>query len=160
MKKALALLLAAVLVCSMGTNAFAAEITDNSEIQTGFSEIVYDLDTSYCIEIPEQIDITAGAYTFTASYINLSETEQVVVRMSGVDEYSGISLQNSNGDTLDFTVRYDGATIVPGYIVAIFTDSVSATGAMQLIPDTYGTAHRAGQYSGVFEFTVSVENRT
>lgn len=159
MKKALTLILAAVLVCSMGTTAFAAEITNESEMQTGYSEIVYNLDTGYCIEIPEQIDASVGAYTFTASYINLSETEQVVVRMSGVDEYSCMSLQNANGDTLDFTVRYDGATIVPGYVVAVFTDSVTASGAMQLIPDTYGTAHRAGQYSGVFEFTVSVETR-
>lgn len=79
--------------------------------------------------------------------------------MSDVNEYSCMSLYNANGDALDFTVRYDGATIVPGYVVAVFTDSVTASGAMQLIPDTYGTAHRAGQYSGIFEFTVSVENR-
>lgn len=159
MKKVLAFMLAAVLACSMGTTAFAAAITNESEMQTGYSEIVYNLDTGYCIEIPEQIDASVGAYTFTASYINLSETEQVVVRMSGVDEYSCMSLQNSNGDTLDFTVRYDGAVIAPGYVVAIFTDSVTATGAMQFSPDTYGTAHRTGQYSGVFEFTVSVESR-
>lgn len=159
MKKLLALILAAIMVCSMGTTAFAAEITNESEMQTGYSEIVYNLDTSYCIEIPEQIDATVGAYTFTAAYVNLSETEQVVVRMSGVNEYSCMSLQNANGDTLDFTVMYDNATIVPGYVVAIFTDSVTATGAMRITPDTYGTAHRVGQYSGVFEFTVSVETR-
>lgn len=159
MKKLLALILAAIMVCSMGTTAFAAEITNESEMQTGFSEIVYNLETGYCIEIPEQIDASAGAYTFTAAYVNLSETEQVVVRMSGIDEYSRMSLQNANGDTLDFTVRYDYAVIAPGYIVAVFTDSVTATGAMQITPDTYGTAHRVGQYSGVFEFTVSVEAR-
>ena len=159
MKKLLALIFAAIMVCSVGTTAFAAEITDESEMQTGYSEIVYNLDTSYCIEIPEKIDATAGAYTFTAAYVNLSESERVVVRMSGVDEYSCLSLQNNNGDTLDFIVRYDGAAIVPGYVVAVFTDSVVASGAMQLTPDIYGTAHRAGQYSGVFEFTVSVEAR-
>lgn len=159
MKKLLALIFAAIMVCSVGTTAFAAEITDESEMQTGYSEIVYNLDTSYCIEIPEKIDATAGAYTFTAAYVNLSETEQVVVRMSGIDEYSRMSLQNANGDTLDFTVWYDNAVIVPGYIVAVFTDSATANGTMQIIPDTYGTAHRVGQYSGMFEFTVSVETR-
>lgn len=159
MRKMIALLLAVLMVSSFTTSAFASEVTDESDMQSAYSEIVYDLSTSYCIYIPEQIDATVGSYTFTASYLNLDETEQVVVRMSGVDDLSHINLYNDAEDALSFNVIYDYGGIAPNYIVAIFTDSVTADGTMQLIPDTYGTVHQPGRYSGGFEFTVSVESR-
>ena len=86
MKRMIALLLCMALVCSLATTAFAAEITEGAEMQSTQSQIVYDLGTKYCIYIPEQIDASTGSYTFEASYLAVSETEQVVVRMSGVDD--------------------------------------------------------------------------
>ena len=160
MKRFIAIVLSLALTCVMGTTAFAAEITDNSEMNAAQSEIVYNLDTSYCIMIPEQIDTSTGSYTFEAGYINVSEAEQVTVRMSGVNEVSCLSLHNENGDELKCGVTYDGCVIAPNYVVAEFTDSVTADGALQINPQIYGTAHRTGAYSGIFEFTVSVEPRT
>ncbi len=160
MKKFISLALSLVLVCSLGTTAFAAEITNDTEQQSAQSELVYNLDTSYCIMIPEQIDASTGAYTFEAGYINVSEAEQVTVRMSGVDEVSCLSLYNENGDELRCGVSYNNSTITHNYVVAEFTDSVMANGALQINPQLYGTAHRTGAYSGIFEFTVSVEPRT
>lgn len=159
MKKFISLALALIMTCTLGTTAFAAEITNDTEQQSAQSEIVYNLDTSYCIMIPEQIDLTLGSYTFEAGYINLSETEQVAVRMSGVDEVSFLSLHNEKGDELKCGVSYDGSSIAHNYVVAVFTDSVTANGALQINPQVYGTANRTGQYSGTFEFTVSVEDR-
>lgn len=54
---------------------------------------------------------------------------------------------------------YDGAVIAPNYIVAVFTNSITANGTLEIIPELGLGAHRAGQYSGTFEFSVSVEAR-
>lgn len=159
MKRFIAIFLSLALTCVMGTTAFAAEITEDSEMNVAQSEIVYTLDTSYCIMIPEQIDTSTGSYTFEAGYINVSEAEQVSVRMSGVDEVSCLTLFNNNNDELKCEVTYDGCVIAPNYVVAEFTDSVTANGALGIKPSMFGKAHRTGAYSGIFEFTVSVEPR-
>lgn len=159
MKKLLAFILSVVMVCSIATTAFATEITDESDIKTASGEIVYNLETGYCIEIPEQINALTGSYTFSAYYVNLSDDEQVVVRISGVDEVSHLVLTNDIGDSLTFNVMYDGAVIAPNYIVAVFTDSITANGTLEIIPELGLGAHRAGQYIGTFEFSVSVEAR-
>lgn len=159
MKKFIAMALSLALMCVMGTTAFAAEITDNSDMNTAQSELVYNLDTSYCIMIPEQIDASTGSYTFEAAYISVSEEEQVTVRMSGVDEVSCLTLFNNNNDELKCEVTYGNSVIAPIYIVAEFTDSVTANEALRIKPSLYGKAHKTGTYSGIFEFIVSVEPR-
>ena len=156
----IAILLCMVLVCSFATTAFATEITEDSEMQSTQSQIVYDLGTKYCIYIPEQIDASTGSYVFEASYLAVSETEQVVVRMSGVNDLGNITLQNGASEELTLDVVYDGAGLMPNGAVAIFTDSTTANAPMQLIYNNYGKVHRPGQYSTTVEFTVSVEQRT
>ena len=160
MKRMIALLLCMALVCSVATTAFAAEITEGSEMQGTQSQIVYDLGTKYCIYIPEEIDASTGAYTFEASYLAVSETEQIVVRMSGVDDLGNITLQNGESEELTLNVFYYDSSIMPNGVVAIFTDSTTANAPMQLIYNNYGVVHRPGQYSTTVEFTVSVEQRT
>ena len=159
MKRMIAILLCMVLVCSFATTAFATEITEDSEMQSTQSQIVYDLGTKYCIYIPEQIDASTGSYVFEASYLAVSETEQVVVRMSGVDDLGNITLENGASESLTLNVVYDGAGLMPNGAVAIFTDSTTANAPMQLIYNNYGKVHRPGQYSTTVEFTVSVEER-
>lgn len=159
MRKMISIILSLAMVFAMSTAAFAAEIYDDSENKTASSEIVYNLESGYCIEIPEQIDASTGSYTFSAFYVNLNETEQVVVRISGVNESSMLELFNDAGDSLPFGVFYDNAGIVPGYVVAVFTDSATANGVFEIKPDMGFTAHQAGEYRGTFEFTVSVEPR-
>jgi len=160
MKKLITIILSLTLMCTTGITGFAAEITEDSEVNAAQSEIVYNIDTGYCIMIPEQIDISAGSYIFEAGYINVSETEQVTVRMSDVDEVSCINLYSENGDALKCSVMYDNAVIAPNNVVAVFTDSVTSNGDLQINPQIYGNAHRAGTYSGIFEFTISVDPRT
>lgn len=70
-----------------------------------------------------------------------------------------LELFNDAGDSLPFGVFYDGDAIVPGYVVAVFTDSAKSNGAFEIRPDMGFTAHRAGEYRGTFEFTVSIEPR-
>ena len=112
MKRMIALLLCLALVCSFATTAFAAEITEDSETQSTMSQIVYNLVTKYCIYIPEQIDAGTGSYTFAASYLAVSETEQVVVRMSGVDDLGNITLENGASEKLTLNVVYDLVLII------------------------------------------------
>ncbi len=158
MKKFIEIVMTLVLVCSLGTTAFAAEITNDSDQNSAQTQIVYNLETSYCIWIPESIDASAGPYTFMASQMNLDDDEQVTITLPEIDEYSYIYLEGNNGDTLKCVVEYDNGVVAPQDVVAVFTDSLSADGQLVIRPST-GAAHRTGQYSGTFEFVVSVEER-
>ncbi len=158
MKKFVAIVMALALVCSLGTTAFAAEITQDSEQNSSQAEIVYNLETSYCVWIPETLEASAGPYTFMASQMNLDDDEQVTIRLSGIDEYSYIYLQGTNGDTLQCVVEYDHMLIGTWETVAEFTDSLTANGQLVIRPST-NSAHRTGYYSGTFEFVVSVDER-
>ena len=159
MKKFIAIVMTLALVCSLGATAFAAEIANTSEGDSAQSEIVYNLETSYCVWIPESIEVSAGPYTFMASQMNLGENEQVTVRMSDISEHSYIYLENGSGGILKCNVEYNYSAVAPNNIVAVFTDSLSADGQLRITPSN-GDAHRTGQYSGIYEFVVSVEERT
>lgn len=124
------------------------------------SKIISSLLQLWSIYIPEEIDASTGSYTFEASYLAVSETEQVVVRMSGVDDLGNITLENGASESLTLNVVYDGAGLMPNGAVAIFTDSTTANAPMQLIYNNYGKVHRPGKYSTTVEFTISVEERT
>lgn len=161
MRKLVAVIFSLALVLSMGTATFATEIYDGSETDTASVEIFYDLETGYCIKIPEQINLEEeSSYTFCASFLNLCETEQIVVRMSGISGGSQIVLTTDTEDLMIVDVRYDGAFIPTDGVVAVFTDSLESDGSLIFMTPMYESVHRVGRYSGTFEFTVSVEERT
>lgn len=70
MRKLVSLALVLAMVCTMSVTAFAEDtsISDQSQEQSATCEVVYDLEPSYCIFIPEVV--YAGRNT--ASPLNIS----------------------------------------------------------------------------------------
>lgn len=73
---------------------------------------------------------------------------------------SQIVLTTDAEDQMIVDVRYDEEFISNDGVVAVFTDSLESDGYLVFMTPLYESVHRVGRYSGIFEFTVSVEERT
>lgn len=164
MKKIISLMLSLAMLCTMGVTAFAedATITDQSDPQSSPCEVIYDLDTEYCIVIPQQIHASDGGYTFYANHVYLHDNEQVAVYISPMTEQGMITLQSEKGNTLNMCVYYnhDGLKeLSENGLVAVFTDSPISNGSVLFEKVIDGASRNAGEYYGTFEFTIRIENR-
>lgn len=83
---------------------------------------------------------------------------------------SKIIIRNKSGDEIGVVYISTESTAYKRYVegleqyknilIPLMCVNITADGALQINPQIYGTAHRTGAYSGIFEFTVSVEPRT
>lgn len=92
MKKLLAFTLCFVMVLSCSIPAFAAELPYNKA--TGQSTVTYQVDSSFCVIIPETVDAFNG-FQLTASNMNITEAEQVNVSVNGENS---IPMTNDEGE--------------------------------------------------------------
>lgn len=164
MKKIISLMLSLAMLCAMGVTAFADDtaITDQSEEQSATCEVVYYLDSQYCIIIPEQIYASDGEYYFNAQYVSLQDDEQVAVYISPMKDPGLITLSKGNGDTLDMSVYHffdGGKSLSDDGLVAVFTNSTRSDCSVSFEKVYDGRNRSAGEYSGTFEFTIKIENR-
>lgn len=151
MKKILAIILSVVLVLSMSVTAFATEVT--SEYQVAQSTLSYTEPSTYTVIIPETMYVSTGAsLQFEAKYLNILETEQVVIRCTNLDENGAIALTNESGDSINvlFGVN-DGSDIC----YRINWDKTVAYDVIITMGSTGGVLP-AGDYTGIAEFTVSI----
>ncbi len=163
MRKIIASVTVLVMVlCCVSTTAFAYSITEETDTgEVGVtSELAYELESSYCINIPEYIDISVGDYIFTADYLNINSNEQVEVRMlDGVGAGGCVILRNELGDELECYVLYNNDELPGGREVGVFTDSLFSDGAMQFRVDTTNGMHYTGKYTSTVTFLVVVDSR-
>lgn len=164
MRKLVSLALVLAMVCTMSITAFAEDtsISDQSQEQSATCEVVYDLQTQYCIFIPEVV-YAGEEYRFTAQYICLRDTEQIGVYISPLkDNTNIIELSNENGNTLNMSIQrvtdnvWDAAE---DGLVAVFTKSTESDYSMYIDKIFDGKSRPAGMYSGTFEFTIKIEER-
>lgn len=164
MRKLVSLALVLAMVCTMSITAFAEDtsISDQSQEQSATCEVVYDLEPSYCIFIPEVV-YAGEEYRFTAQYICLRDTEQIGVYISPLkDNTNIIELSNENGNTLNMSIQrvtdnvWDAAE---DGLVAVFTKSTESDYCMYIDKIFDGKSRPAGMYSGTFEFTIKIEER-
>jgi uncharacterized protein YxeA len=159
MKKIISLIM---VVCLMATIGMATASADS--VNGGTTTITYKEPDTYCVLIPETIDMTFYNYRFQATDMNLAEGDEVFVTMGGLDENNYFPLTHENGvDTARKKVYYDYGSIptdrldmLPAYCVGYFSDedTISRMGFM-MIND--GDMHfKAGNYTGTAEFTVEL----
>lgn len=149
MKRIISLSVCIMLLLSMSVPAFAESYLSEFENQ-GSTTIEYNVDSTYLINIPESIDANQE-YTFTATYINILQSQQVNVYLTEPT----IEMTNESGDTLNLTFNGMGAN----YCIASFTkgnntSSITIFGTLAIdepIP-------QAGHYTGIAEFNVSIGN--
>lgn len=151
MKKILAFVLSVVLILSMSVTAFATEVT--SEYQVAQSTLSYTEPSTYTVIIPETMYVSTGAMLeFEAKYINILEDQQVVIRFANLDENGAIALSNEYGDSVNVYFSCESSDIC----YRVNWDKTVAMCAVASIGSTEGVLP-AGEYTGIAEFTVSVE---
>ena len=154
MKKILALFLSVVLILSMSVTAFATEVT--SDYQVAQSTLSYTEPSTYTVIIPETMYVSTGAMLeFETKYINIQEDEQVVIRFANLDENGAIALSNESGDSVNVYFSCENGSDV---CYRVNWDKTVALYAVATIGSTEGILP-AGEYTGIAEFTVSVEHR-
>ncbi|WP_373219157.1 hypothetical protein [Ruminococcus sp. 5_1_39BFAA] len=152
-KKLLSFVLAAIMLLSSSTVAFAEEYTEVNEFQqTASSQVNYSVQSSYSVKIPAVInDITYSGYSFEATSMNLLETQVVYITCEG-----NVNMMNERGDTFELKL-YDQSN--ESNTVARFYDQETTSPIVMLgRPDNMGTL-RAGYYTGTATFRVSLEEK-
>ena len=146
-------------MATIGVTAVSAE-----SVNGGTTTITYKEPDSYCVLIPETIDMTFENYHFQALEMNLAEGDEVFVTMGGLDENNYFPLTHENGvDTARKKVYFDYGSIptnrldmLPAYCVGYFSDedTISRMGFMMI--NDGDTHFKAGNYTGTAEFTVEL----
>lgn len=146
MKKIIAFLLCMVIALSMSVTAFA----ETSNSWGGSSAVTYEIESSYSIYIPEEINLNTG-YTFTAEMLNITDNLQVNVSATNLNPQGKLEVQNEKGETIALTLQ----NAINGRI-GKFTDSTTSDITFIASADEGG---KAGKYTGTIEFVFDISSR-
>lgn len=159
MKKIISVIMIICLMATIGMTAASADSYNG-----GTTTITFREPDTYCVLIPETIDMTFENYHFQATDMNLAEGDEVFVTIGGLGEGDYFLLTHENGvDTAKKQIRYDYDVIpinkretFPLYCVGYFTDgdTVSQMGFMMMNDNV--SHFKAGNYTGTAEFTVEL----
>ncbi len=140
MKKIIAIIIAIICVCScMSISAFAA----TSVIEGGQFEASYQIQSMYQIYIPEAVNLSEQTY-MTAEYLNITPGEQVNVKAD-----ANVKMTNEYGNEINVILSNDG-------LIGVFTDSMTSDIPFSAMDE----GGKAGFYTGVIEFTITLAPRT
>ena len=149
MKKVICVLIciAAFLCCNV--TVFAADSYLQNSGDTASSTVTYQVNSNYCITIPETIDAFNG-FEVRADYMNITDDEQVNVSICGDNL---IEMTNEYGDKFDLMLN----TIGDGR-VAKFLKNQTTSDIISGYPIEMGM-YPAGTYTGIVVFVVSLEEK-
>lgn len=159
MKKLLSCALAACMLMSFTTTAFAesggwsdGEYTYISDGETADCELEYFQNSHYVVNIPLQIsDVVYSNYQFTATEMNILDSEQVTVYLNGGD---AVTMTNENGNKFDLYLYSSYGDGVVAHFNSHTLDSSCNLQARINDPMVY-----AGSYTGTATFRVALEQK-
>jgi hypothetical protein len=149
MKKLVAFMLCLVVLMSCTITAFA----DNGlagEGTSAESTVTYHVDSNFCVIIPETVDAYNG-FQLSASYMNITNTEQVSVYVNGENS---ITMTNDEGDT--FNLKFN---LNDNDRVAKFAKNQTTSDTIVYGQQEDGNMPAAGDYIGTVEFIVRLESK-
>lgn len=158
MKKILALCLSVVMLLSLSTTAFAAEIWDESA-GSGETEVYAHIYSSYFISIPATIDLRNGEQgEITLTDANIEEGYEVNVYCTNIFE-NGIRLYHTVDSNIgitcvltdvDNTIQYTSETPLATFVQDDFSQgAITKYFGLHLMDDL----SKAGDYVGVMEYS-------
>lgn len=153
MKKVIALLLSVVMIMSMSVTALAADTEVSGNGETAQSTVVYTEASSYVLVIPEYIVVDPyNSFVIEAKALNLKAGDELLVRLTNLDENDNLTLTHSSGSTIDvhFNVLDDYDTCAKFYY-----DSQQTINGISTNVVSNGATIPAGNYSGIAEFIVT-----
>ncbi len=169
MKRKLTAILLVILCTFFLIKPMTVSAADSQVFQgTGTSTITYWEQSTYCVLIPEYIDMNAGLYTFQAEHLNIAEVEKVYVTVTNLNENNRLLFTHESGEyTLTKNLEIypsNESESVPSYMppncVGYFSgDDTTSKISFGLSFDSYEyTRIRAGMYSATVEFCVDLGN--
>lgn len=144
MKKLTALLLSICLLVGSSMNVFATQTTDPNATEMSVP-IEYTQQSTYTLYIPEVIDLTYGEYVFEANYIDILESEVVVITAPGY-----VTMTSDEGKT--GSMQFNGSD---SRGVAVFENG-NTTSVSSMYAQFDGTA---GHYTGTATFTIAIQQK-
>lgn len=154
MKKGISLLLSVVMIMSMSVTAFAADTEVSSNGGTAQSTVVYTEMSTYTIVIPEYIiPDPVNSFTIEAKNLNIKDGDEILVRLTNLDEDDNLTLTHSSGSTISvhFHVLDEYDTCAKFY----YNPENCITGIRAQVVADGTTFYPAGEYTGIAEFIVS-----
>lgn len=145
MKKIIAITLCLIMFLTCSISAFAAELPHNGA--TGESTVTYQVDSSFCVVIPETVDAFNG-FQLTANYMNITESEQVNVSVNGENS---ITMTNDEGDSFKLKLNTNDNNHIAEFVKNQLTSDFTVYGQQD-----GGDMPAAGYYTGTVEFVVEL----
>ena len=152
MKRFFSLMAAVLLVFTMATGALADNMVQEEYSHTQ-CEITYRHPSSFCIIIPTAIDLSQPMQ-LTALYVDITADEVVNVYCDILGA-GGIRLFGEHGDT--DTIQVGFYNTLGETCIASFLDGECTSGFQVYGYVLDGSTPRAGQYTGVADFTIRIE---
>lgn len=151
-----------IMCCTFHIYATDAQVFEGSSTST----LTYREQSTYCILIPAYIDMN-DSYTFSAENINITDDEMIVVTVSNVDDNNRILFTHESGEyTLTKDIEWVAIsdtvpTALPPNCVGVFVgDDRTSAIEFRLSQESYDcTRTKAGMYSAVVEFSVSLTSK-
>lgn len=112
--------------------------------ETANVQLTYDNQSTFCINIQESINLNdAGGYTFTADYVNITDYEEVCIKMP-----ESVQMTNDWGAT--------GSVMFTTESVKFLRDQTTAENPVYAMFDGLS----AGHYTGTATFTVQLQPKS
>lgn len=156
-KKIVAIAMAAAMMASLSSLAFAAENTLNGTTQTGTTDISYAFTPAYSVSIPATLEVSDtdadAALAISASGLFLEANKEIQISISDVTD--GSLILNNGSNTFSVKLKVDGAELTSGK-VATFTENKTAN----LTLSYTAKPQYAGTYSKNVSFTLLYTDTT
>ena len=162
-KKVFASVLALAMCCAMSVSVFAAEIDQDSDHQTGNTEVSLNVDPVYTVTIPATVEldkIAGEAVTYEKDLtvvaeagMRLQKDQTVQVKLA-----SDFMMESDEDASLAYTVTVNDEKIENGGIVATFETSDATQSS--ILHFAAADPEYAGNYSDTVTFTISVSVKT
>ena len=161
MKKLFALILTVVMIATMSTTAFAAEIGPEANASQGSTEISFNVDPTYTVTIPATVELVRQDNNDTVTYENyytiganagvrLKKNEYIEVTVA-----SDFEMTTEQGATLDYTITKGRNAVATGGVVAEFATDKNAQSTT--IHIAANDPDYAGEYKDTVTFTLTVK---
>lgn len=144
-KKMLAIIFAVLLFCSAPVYAE----------QTASSSIIYTVEDSYYIYIPETI-IVGEDVSISAQSVNISEGKSIYVKLEGYADHVDVS--NAFGDTVPIYFYNSNGEVLQNdfssYLAKFESGEANTSKTFTTNPGDTETAVSAGEYTGIVNFII------
>ena len=153
MRKLIAIILSLFMFCS---HLCCAEQMIYGNGDTAESLVTYHVDSTFCILIPETLEVGTYPYYFSADSLDLCDNERIGISVYGISENGYITMHTNGGKQMVAEVVWTkgNVPVYEGQNIAVFTPTVSySEDGIYINPVQH---EGAGDYYGYITFKIQL----